>query len=787
MCGIVGYVSLTAAESPSTIQAMTDRLLHRGPDAGGLFVQPPVFLGHRRLSIVDLSNGQQPCFNEDGSIVIVFNGEIYNHPQLKPHLESLGHRYHSNCDTETILHAYETWGPDCVSHLNGMFAFVLYDTRQRLLFGARDRYGKKPLYYTSAPIASQDGRSQVEFAFASELKAFRAHPAFDQWPVSMPALTDYLLSDYVVGEESIVAGISRLPAGSAFLFGLPDSAQSGWKSWKYWDFSVADESGSVLTPVGNATGRNRIAARNGQPQDSSEPLPQAVRGVWQPLPDAAPPSIEEAGEELLRRLHQAVERRLLSDVPLGLLLSGGIDSSTLLAILAEHRTASQIDTFSIGFDEASFDESGYAEQVAKRFGTRHHCRRFTAAELQRRIPFIAEMLDEPFADPSVLPVSLLCEFARERVTVALTGDGGDELLAGYDPVQAVLPASRYRRFVPSFVHDAVVVPLSHWLPGSSDNMPLQFKVHRFLRGAVADPRIQAATWMGPFSLRQLQRLLPECEQFTDPDAAYAPFWKAYRSVSPAAAQGLAHCIDFFQRFYLTDDILVKADRASMMHSLELRSPFLDTEVAEYVNQLPVSYKYHRGVTKRLLKLALVRPRLRHRTGTTEPLLPAEIVYRRKKGFGIPVARWIRGELRPLFQRTLIDAWPESRLPQFNRWEIERLLQEHLSGRSNHYKELWALFMLALWAEQHLSPEDAWPGAVSMGAVSMGTSKKGSGTTDPVANRRRSAVPNRTSAAREQHPETVLPPVNADVKTSFTTADLSPPKGDQCSHQPAETL
>jgi asparagine synthase (glutamine-hydrolysing) len=657
MCGIVGYVG---AVDPAVLDRMTDALAHRGPDGRGVWTNGRVSLGHRRLAILDREGGTQPFVSEDGSVVVVFNGEIYNHPALKRELADLGCRFRTRSDTESILHAWSIWGPKCVEHLDGMFAFVVYDKQRRLLFGARDRFGKKPFYYMLDERTS-DG---VRFAFASEPRALRQHPELRRrMTVSPNGVRSYLLNDYPVGGESLYENVTRLRSGSAFLYGLPGSDSPGFVSWKYWDFRVASE----------------------------ESLAQDKRYR---LPGTSIPELErELETELLERLEAAVERRLLSDVPLGVLLSGGVDSTTVLALMARLRPASGIDTFSIGFRESTFDESSHADRVARAFGTRHHVRLCTPEELTERLPRVFEWSDEPLADPSLVPTSLLCEFARERVTVALTGDGGDELLAGYDPFRAVRSARNYERYVPSVLHDGLVVPLARVLPQSTGNMPMQVKVERFLRGMRIDPRLRPAAWMGACTLARVRRLMPE---YADATAAevYAPVLAAYLGLSADEAGSLAHVLDYFQRFYLTDDILVKADRASMFHGLELRSPFLDTDVAGFVNDLPLDLKLRGGTTKYLLKRALRRNA--ERLG-----IPREIVTRPKKGFGLPVARWIRHELRGKFREWLVDDWPASRLPMISPWEVERLYDEHVEGRANHYKELWALTMLAGWARHHV--------------------------------------------------------------------------------------
>jgi len=631
---------------------MRDALRHRGPDEASVFSDSEVSLGHRRLSIVDLMTGQQPVYNEDRSVLVIFNGEIYNHQELRTPLERLGHRYATHSDTETIVHAYESFGTACVERMHGMFAFVVYDRRRRLLFGARDRLGKKPLYYTFGPGGNPCG--EVSFAFASEPKAILEHPALaKRFGLSRDGLISYLLNDYVVGATSIFEGMQRLEPGWAFTFGLPGSDHEGFRKWRYWDIQFQLDLG--------------------------------------PYPDT---SETEAENRVLELLSAAVERRLMSDVPLGVFLSGGIDSSTIVALLSRMHEARRIKTFSIGFDEPSFDESPYALAIARHYGTDHHVRHFTAAECLSRIPKVAGMLDEPFADPSILPVSMLCEFARETVTVALGGDGGDELFAGYAPFKAVNPGRLYHRWVPRPLHRKVLIPAARCLPSSDANMALQFKVSRFLRGAALAPEYRMAAWMGPFSVEHLRRLIPDFAGHLTPEAAYAPMIAAYRQLERGGATDLQRALDFFARFYLPDDILVKVDRASMMHSLEVRAPYLDTALVEYANALPDRMKLRGGITKYLLKKAVLG------TAKRPGLVPRNSVHRAKKGFGIPVARWIRKELKAEFRETLVSDWPAS-LGMFDRREIARLHEAHVSRAANNYKELWALFMLANWARNYL--------------------------------------------------------------------------------------
>jgi len=541
MCGICGIVG---SVDPGTIVAMADAIAHRGPDDDGFFSDHDVLLGHRRLSIVDLARGQQPMTDDASSVVVVFNGEIYNHPRLQQEF-SAEHPYRTTSDTETILRAYRKYGTECVEHLDGMFAFVLYDKSKRRLFGARDRFGKKPLYYTTRPFG------EVRFAFASELKSLRASDEISsRLRLSQAAVVSYLLNDYVTGTQSVYEGIAQIAPGSAFVYGLPGSDREGFHEWSYWERRIASD--------------DRVDA-------------------------ATESSYTGACDRVMELLSQAVERRFMADVPVGVLLSGGIDSSTVVA--CAHRAGfTPLKTFSIGFDEGSFDETPYAREVANLFGTDHYHRTFTCQDLLQQVTPVVRMMDEPFADPSVFPTSLLCELAAEHVKTVMGGDGADELFAGYDPFKALGPAAWYERLVPRFAHDRIVTPLARRLPDSDKNMSLAFKVLRFLRGLHVPPADRARIWMGAFSPWQLTDLLPDFANASHADGG--------RSSRKSTGDAIALALDFYQQSYLTNDILVKVDRASMLHSLEVRTPYLDTALAEYVNGLPSHYKYHRGTTKR---------------------------------------------------------------------------------------------------------------------------------------------------------------------------------------------
>ncbi|MSR52162.1 MAG: hypothetical protein EXS09_02600 [Gemmataceae bacterium] len=372
-------------------------------------------------------------------------------------------------------------------------------------------------------------------------------------------------------------------------------------------------------------------------------------------------------------MHQAVDRRMLADVPIGVLLSGGLDSSTIASLIARSNYG-PFQTFSIGFEEASFDETERAAEVARIVGSEHFARTFTASEFVRQVPILSASLDEPFADPSIYPTAVLCELAAEHVKVAMGGDGADEVFAGYGTFAALKAARWYERLVPGFVHRNLVQPLTRMLSDSDKYLPLSFKVARFLRGTHVPEAIRTARWMAPFSPELLRELTPDLRELQTDEEAFI-----------SVANAIDRSLEFFQRTYLPNDILVKMDRASMMHSLEVRSPFLDTALVTYVNSLPSNFKFRKGVQKHILREAVVRGKL----------LPENIVRRRKQGFAMPVARWMRVELQSYFREVVIDAWPPT-LDMFDRRVIQRLWNEHTNRVENRYKELWALFALAQW-------------------------------------------------------------------------------------------
>ena len=615
MCGICGFAG---AGNRDDIRAMARGLIHRGPDDEGFFHHQPTntWLGHRRLSIIDLSRGTQPMASPDGRHVIVFNGEIYNHQNLRTELETLGHAFQtSHSDTETILVGYAAWGPDVIDRLNGMWALAILDQRDKTLFLSRDRFGKKPLFYYSGPD---------RFIFASELSALPAHSGLNP-SLSPLSLKKYFAYGFIPGANSLYQGVNKLPAGHNLHVNLEDLRG---QVKKYWSFTLEPRPGRV--------DRARV-------------------GSW--------------CEELRELLQKAVTRRLMSDVPLGVFLSGGIDSTAVSALAARALPPGTLKTFSLGFEEPSFDESGWAALAAERLKTEHHLEKLSLHRARELAPSVVSSLDEPFGDSSILPTWLLSRITRGHVTVALGGDGGDELFAGYDPFKALFLADLYQKIVPRPVHRGICLAVAR-LPVSHANMSLDFKLKRTLRGLSHPKRLRNPVWLGPLAPGDLEDLFgaPMDEEEVYEEAIAA--WDDCRGCS-----SVDQTLMFYTRLYLTDDILVKADRAGMLNSLEVRAPFLDLEVAEFARRLPASVKYRRGTTKWILKKALA------------PLLPAEILNRPKKGFGIPIGRWLQnGVLSFDFNRPI---------PGLNDAFCRDKLAEHRAGKADHRAFLWNLWALGV--------------------------------------------------------------------------------------------
>lgn len=606
MCGICGF---SGRGSRQDLARMMAALVHRGPDGEGQFIDEDagIFLGHRRLAILDVAGGEQPMWNEDGSIGVIFNGEIYNHAELRTDLICRGHCFTSDhSDTEVLVHGYEEWGESLPNRLNGMFAFAILDRRRRQVYLARDRFGEKPLYYFSRPGL---------FAFASELSALASHAGVTRSidPVSLQKFFGY---GYLPASRAMLDGAARLPGGHWLRLDVESGALL---MQPYWQF--------VLEP---------------DPSLSDKDEPRLI-------------------EECAALLQQAAERRLMSDVPLGVFLSGGLDSSSVLASLAKVRPAASISSFTIGFDEPSFDESAPARKVAKYIGTSHHERRLDLAAARDLIPSLLGRLDEPLGDASLLPTYMLSAFARESVTVALSGDGGDELFAGYDTFLALKPAAIYNHVMPRAGHQAMR-RLVDLLPISDANMSLDFKLRRSLIGLSHAASMWLPTWMAPLDPNDLAELF---ETPLRPEELYAEaiaLWERDKSKDP-----IDRALEFYTQFYLQDDILMKADRAAMMHSLETRAVFLDNDLVEFCRRLPTSFKLRGGERKYLLKKVAQR------------LLPAEIVHRKKKGFGVPLAKWLRRmETEP----------PLASMPGVHTDYARRAFAAHKAGAADHRLFLW---------------------------------------------------------------------------------------------------
>ena len=633
MCGIVGFLTSKASDIPERdiLREMRDVLIHRGPDDKGEYVRsidekgPFIFFGHRRLSIIDLGTGHQPLSNEDESVWVVFNGEIYNFRELKNRLETLGHQFKTRSDTEVIVHAYETYGENCFRFFNGMFAIAIWDEKRKQLVLARDRLGKKPLYYCFL---------NGTFLFASELKAMMLYPAFPK-KVDPVSLMKYLFFEFIPSPHTIFKDAKKIPAASYLV----------------WD-NKAIQVTQYWSPFESEKRRN----------DLSE---------------------AEAELRMMELLTESVKRRLISDVPLGVFLSGGIDSSTIAA-LAQREVPGRIKTFSIGFEDPSFDESKYASLVSKYIGTEHHEQTMTPADLLDIVPRLPEILDEPMADASILPTHLLSKFTRGHVTVALGGDGGDELFAGYPTYLAHKLADQYGRYL-KFLHR----PLNFFgnlLPVSDENISFDFKVKKFLSGIGYPEGIRNSVWLGSFPFSENQKVLsPEVLSQSSQDRLAEDIYLHEEEYPYNDRITKLQYLDL--KLYFQESILVKVDRASMACSLEIRAPFLDHELVEFVMGLPSEWKLKGFTSKYILKRAVKK------------WLPDEIIKRPKKGFGVPIAKWVKGPLKELFE-DLLSSDRIRREGFFNHEYVNELLQDHLSNKRDNRKQLWTLLVWELWVGYH---------------------------------------------------------------------------------------
>lgn len=614
------------------VSRMCSALEHRGPDDEGSVQLDGVTLGMRRLSIIDVEGGHQPMHNEDSRIWVVQNGEIYNHLELRHELVAAGHIFSTRSDTEVLVHGYEEWGEAMVERLNGMFAFALHDRRRGVVLLARDRMGIKPLHY------AVDGSRLV---FASELKALLVDPALRRG-VDPVALDQYLALEFVPSPLSMVRGISKLPPAHTLMWSIAEGTHS---LRRYWEPSLREGADSVRS------------AR----------------------------SLDSQCEELLGVLRESVRKELISDVPLGVFLSGGIDSSAVAAMMTQ--LGSDVKSFSVGFADRSFDESEFARKVAQHLGTDHHELVLEPEMLLGLIPKLPSLLDEPLGDASIIPTYLLSEFTRRHVKVALGGDGGDELFAGYPTLQAHRLAAYYGR-VPGALRRGLVEPVVRRLPVSRGNLSFDFRAKRFVAGAAYPVPERHQRWMGSFAREERRALLSGDVQEAVARSGSAGL-DAPGDGAAAPREPLNQVLLLDMRGYLENDILVKLDRASMMASLEGRVPLLNNDFVEYATGLPLDLKLRGMKSKFLFKRAL------------RGVLPESILRRRKKGFGIPVAEWFRGPLR---EQMLSVLSPERMARQgfFEPAAVATLVREHLEGRRDNRKQLWTLFAFELWHDGYLA-------------------------------------------------------------------------------------
>jgi asparagine synthase (glutamine-hydrolysing) len=617
LCGIVGFTAKTWSPGSERIRQATETLLHRGPDQQGVYQSTRCYLGATRLKIVDLSAGDQPIYSEDRDTAIVFNGEIYNHLEVRKTLEANGHRFQTHCDTETVLHAFLEWDTDCFEHLRGMFAVAIWsDSRQRLVL-ARDRIGIKPLY-----IAERG----EDLFFASELKGILIHPEIER-QLSLDGLDCFLSMNYIPSPWTLIEGIQKLPPGH----------------WLEWQNGRIDK-----------------------------------RAYWQ-MPQMAPSpmSLEDAKSELDRLLDQSVREHLMSDVPLGVWLSGGVDSTTILHYAAE-ASKSRLRTFSISFNGYSFDESSSIAEIVKQYDTEHEQLDLNPGEdLEGAIRELSYYSDEPSADSGALPVWFLSRLCKTRCTVAFSGEGADEVFGGYLTYRANRIARNLKR-VPAGAIRLALRALSAW-PASDEKISLEYKVKRMLEGSLLPAEQAHIYWNGTFSEAEKAALL----KIPLPGALLDVLSQLRRKVP---GDGIAPFLEFDQSYYLPDDILVKSDRISMAHSVEVRPPFLDHRIIEFAASIPTELKIQGDRQKYVLKELM------------KTKLPSAITQRKKVGFDIPTHEWFRGPLRSLLMETLESAQAEH-ADLFNFDVIDKLTKSHMDRNINVGYHLWGLMTLFLWMKR----------------------------------------------------------------------------------------
>lgn len=620
MCGICGVVSFRPElpVEPSIIKRMNDSIRHRGPDDEGYYQDAQASLAMRRLSIIDLHTGQQPISNESGDVWVVYNGEIYNFKDVRSTLESRGHIFKTQTDTEIIVHAYEEYGDDCINHFNGMFAIALWDARRRRLFLARDRVGVKPLYYWA-------GHSRL--VFASELKALILHPDVPR-QINLAALDLFLTLEYVPAPHTIYEGTFKLLPGHTL------TLENGEvKTRQYWDVPY-------------------------QPASQDE---------------------AECAEALSGLINDAVRIRLVSDVPLGAFLSGGIDSSTIVGFMSRNMSE-PVQTFSIGFEDDTYDEVPYANAVAKHFGTNHHVE-VLKPDIESLVTQLVPHHDEPFADTSIFPTYLVSKIARQKVKVVLSGDGGDELFAGYDTYLAE-KLDRYYGRLPGALRQRVLPKFAEWLPPQPAKKGLVNKIKRMVEGGALDRSLQHTRWMMFLNSAEKDALYQSDLRATLNDDLIAEYFGGYfERASRFDRLAQQQYVDV--KTYLADDIMTKVDRMSMAVSLEAREPLLDYRIVEFALNLPPQMKLNGSRTKSILRNAARR------------LVPDLVLEKPKQGFSIPMKHWLRTSLKPM----MLDLLSRDSLNThgyFSHQVVSKWIQEHLDGRVNHSHRLWSLMVFELW-------------------------------------------------------------------------------------------
>jgi asparagine synthase (glutamine-hydrolysing) len=630
MCGICGIAISRGGPSVSEdiLHKMNEAIAHRGPDEDGFYLNDKVGLASRRLSIIDLGGGTQPISNENGTMRIVFNGEIYNYQELRDYLEKQGHLFRTQSDTEVILHLYEEFGTDCLQHLDGIFAFAIWDEKTQELLLARDRMGIKPMYYTHLP--------DWQLIFGSEMKSILKNPAVER-EIDLVSLNEYLSYEYVPTPRTIIRNVWRLEAGH---------------------FLIYNRRGIEIRAYDSLSFR----------QSESRP----------------PVNWRDYSASLYNTLRSAVQRELVSDVPVGVLLSGGLDSSTIAALMVDLYPG-KVESFTIGFEEGSFDESQYARQVARHLNTQHNEMVLTSKKAVELVGEIADFLDEPFADSSIIPTYLLSRFARQKVKVVLGGDGGDELLAGYPTVLSHRLIGYYERLVPWVLRAYVAPRVMDRLKVSFDNLSLDFRLRRFLAGRGVPLIARHQRWLGSFVDEEKTSLL---QSWVKP-VLRETYYQSYQYARECDAKEPLNQILFNDlKTYLEGDILYKVDRASMAASLEVRVPFLNREVVHFANDLPMDLKLHNFTSKFLLKKMM------------KGKLPNDIIQRSKKGFNMPVAYWLSGDLKEL----MMDMFSESFVKRQNLFDsayIQQLTTEHFQHRKDNRKLLWTLLMFQMWHHRYI--------------------------------------------------------------------------------------